>query len=90
MNMTTDSWPDAVERGKIKAWYSKGGSLMVSEPIEGVTQDLAETTINPEESMEYYEGRYFVCETIGKTAAKTIALGMGWEWIRHAPENEDD
>lgn len=55
------------------------GALMCDEPIDGVTQDLAKTPAanNPEETMRWYGGRYFVCETIESTAAKIIAEKLG-------------
>lgn len=59
---------------KITAWVGSAGELMVSREIEGVTQ-----TLGPD-AAEYYGGKFFVCETIRKSAAKKIAAAMGWEF----------
>ena len=55
---------------------------MVSRPIPGVTQDLNKSlTFNhAADSMRFYAGRYFVCESITIEAAKAIAKAMGWKW----------
>jgi hypothetical protein len=89
--MTEETVAAAPSRGfpnnEIRAWYSTGGSLMVSHPIEGVTQDLSQTSIDIESSMTYYQGRFFVCETIRRTAAERIACAMGWKWVGVAPND---
>lgn len=59
---------------KTTVWVESSGALMVSREIEGVTQKL-----NPD-AAEYYGGKFFVCETIRKSAAKKIAAAMGWEF----------
>jgi hypothetical protein len=71
---------------KIRAWYGRG-SLMVSERVEHVTQDLA-SSYDPAGGMAFYAGRYFVCETITKSAARAIADAMGWEWTENADDME--
>ena len=66
---------------KPTCWTSRG-ALMVDRSIDGVTQDLTEPRgyrdIN--ELMRFYQGRYFVCETITDDAAQAIAKAMGWAW----------
>jgi hypothetical protein len=66
----------------IKAWHSTGGSLMVSEQVPGVTQEL------PTDSREWYNGVWFVCETVSRTGAEHIARAMGWEWCERKPKEE--
>jgi hypothetical protein len=65
----------------VKAWYSSSGSLMISEHIPGVTQELND------ETSRFYQGKHFVCETIMKSAAKRLAEAMGWEWSKE-PVND--
>lgn len=54
---------------------------MVDQPVEGITQDLARGN-NAVSTMEWYQGRYFVCETINKSAAKRVAEALGWNWSK--------
>jgi hypothetical protein len=68
---------------QIKARYGASGALLLNAMIPGVTQTLSD------EAAMYYGGRHFVCETIFKSAAKTIAEAMGWKWIGTEPFSGD-
>jgi hypothetical protein len=63
---------------QIEARYGVG-ALLLNEKIPDITQTLSD------DSAMYYGGRHFVCETIFKSAAKTIAEAMGWTWIGTEP-----
>lgn len=58
----------------VTVWYSQGGSLMASESIPGVTQQVTGDTAM------WYQGHWFICETISESAARAIAQAMGWAW----------
>jgi hypothetical protein len=60
---------------KIKSWSGSGGSLMVSESIPGVTQDL------DGDNERFYGGKHFVGETITISTARVISAVMDWEYI---------
>lgn len=53
-----------------------GGALMSSHEIEGVTQDL-ERAYNPAECQKFYNGRWFVAETMERSAMMKIAEALG-------------
>jgi hypothetical protein len=63
-------------------FYSTGGSLMCDREVEGLTQDLLVVSAEPyrEKCQEFYGGRYFVCETVTRNAAKLIAEALGGEF----------
>lgn len=64
---------------KIHFRYGAGGALVCDVPIEGVTQDLFAVG-EPEaidNSVQFYGGRYFVAESMGKSTARKIAELLG-------------
>ena len=61
---------------KIKSWVGAGGSLMLSDNVDGVTQQLMDI-----DSIRYYGGVYFVCETMRTQAGREISKAMGWEFL---------
>ncbi len=58
---------------------------MCDQAVEGLTQDLEaqpDTTFSSkQESMKFYGGRYFVCETITSSAARKIAEALGGTYL---------
>lgn len=59
-------------------FHYKSGALTCDSYIEGVTQDLlGADSCYMDDSVKFYGGRYFVCETISKSAAKTFAELLG-------------
>ena len=61
---------------KIHFRYGAGGALVCDAPIEGITQDLL-TNEHGEEYAESYGGRYFIAESMNKSAARRIAESLG-------------
>lgn len=61
---------------KIHFRYGTGGALVCDVPIEGVTHDLGKD--QPAiEVVDFYGGRYFVAESMSKSAARKIAEALG-------------
>ena len=60
---------------KAKAYYSNGGSLILSEYVPGVSVVLSD------EGARYYCGKYFVGESMTYQAAEAIAEALGFEWV---------
>lgn len=62
---------------------------MCAEPIEFVTQDLADSPVtkysSPVETMRFYNGRYMVGETIMRSGARVIAKALGGEYLETPP-----
>lgn len=69
--------PPVPERRLMK-WCN--GALMCNVAIEGVTQDLMMASRS---SIQFYGGRYFVCETILPSAGRQIAEGFGAQWAEN-------
>ena len=67
-------------KDNIKSWSGAGGSLMVSEPIPGVTQEINGDT------ERFYGGKHFIGETITLSTARAISTAMGWEY-QEQPEH---
>jgi hypothetical protein len=62
----------------IQFHYGGGGALVCDEPIEGVTQDLLTVSeAHGEESVKFYGGRYFIAESMHRSAAKRMAELLG-------------
>ena len=49
---------------------------MLSDNVDGVTQQLTDI-----DSIRYYGGVYFVCETMRTQAGREISKAMGWEFL---------
>lgn len=60
----------------IYAHVGPAGALMLSQSVPGITQYLT-----GEAHQVFYQGKFFVCETINESAAKEISTAMGWEFI---------
>lgn len=58
------------KRDKIRFNWN-GNALTTDRPILGVTREM------PDDEATFYHGRYFVCETIGETAARRMAEALG-------------
>ncbi len=58
------------KRDKIRFNWN-GNALTTDRPILGVTREM------PDDESSFYHGRYFVCETIGETAARRVAEALG-------------
>lgn len=69
---------------KAKAFYSNGGSLILSEYVPGVSVVLSE------EGARYYHGKYFVGESMTYEAAEMIAEALGFEWVDGPSEAMED
>lgn len=67
-------------------WAGGLGSLMCDRAIQGVTQDFENDADDPQGNIAAYKGKHFVCETIGPTAAKKVALALGGIWTEEPPE----
>ena len=61
---------------KVKCWIGGGGAVMVSIHIEGITQKLSD-----QDTVNFYGGENFLCETCLIGAAKSIAMAKGWEFL---------
>ena len=68
---------------QIEARKGAGGSLLLSQEVPGLTQQLGL------DETKWYGGQHFVCETIFDAAAKAIAEAMGWKWIGTEPFSGD-
>ncbi len=53
--------------------YGWGGALLCNQPIEGITQELDDRLTKD------YGGRYFIAETMQRSAAKQIAKLLAGE-----------
>lgn len=58
------------KRDKIRFNWN-GNALTTDRPIPGITREM------PDDEAAYYKGRYFLCETIGETAARAVAEALG-------------
>lgn len=67
---------------KPKFWMGNGGALICERELPGVTQDLT----GDDDICYWYQGRWFVGETISVPAGKAIAEALGGELIE-TPKN---
>ena len=66
-------------------FFRCSGALMCDQAVEDLTQDLEQQPegnfTNRQETIAFYGGRYFVCETITAAAARKIAEALGGVYL---------
>lgn len=61
-------------------FFLKSGALMCEIEILGLTQRLTDAA-----TIEFYGGKFFVCETIKESAARQITDALGGEFTEVKP-----
>jgi hypothetical protein len=79
MNVIEMFFDDARCARRLRFWV-QNGALMCSQFVAGLTQDLA-CGSTPDETMAWYGGRWFVCETLFEESARLIAEALGGELV---------
>ncbi len=65
----------------IKFVYGSDGSLLCTQHLPGITQDLLS-----DDDQKYYGAEYFICETISISAARKFAELLGGELVETGGE----
>ena len=64
--------------------YTSGGALVCDSPINGITQELHG------ETAKYYQGKYFIAESMSKLCAHKLAVCLGGDFEDITTKNKGE